>query len=202
MIFHHCVIADFFFFLVEVNFYLFIKYNTNVLMHTSYVGLFWVFWLNLLTVVKQTTTLATEQGALKQRILRRREDRNSCFLTEEAQMEAQVLLSAAITAARAVARWRGWKGCRPAACTNSDTDCNMHFSFQAVLEEGWDESTAPQPTNTRHADLLVTHTDFHTLVAGRHCRREVYLYEENEPQKIYPQHKKTEDCWCDSTRAS
>lgn len=48
-------------------------------------------------------------------------------------MEAQVLLSAAITAARAVAQWRG---CRPAACTNSDTDCNMHFSFQAVLEEG------------------------------------------------------------------
>lgn len=140
----------------------------------------------MLTVVKETITLATEQGALKQRILWRREDRNSCFLTEEAQMEAQVLLSAAIRAARAVAQWRECKGCRPATIT-------VHFSFQAALEEGWDESTAPQPTNTRQADLPVAHTDFHTLVAERHCCRDVYLYKEEEPQKIYPQVLKTAD---------
>lgn len=60
--------------------------------------------------VKETITMAAEQGAQKQRILGRREDRNSCFLTEEVQMEAQVLLSSAITAARAVAGWRGVEG--------------------------------------------------------------------------------------------
>lgn len=101
-----------------------------VLIHTSYVGPFWVW-----AVVKETITLATEQGALKQRILWRREDSNSCFLTEEAQMEAQVLLSAAITAARATARWQGWKGCRPAARTNSNTDCTI--TFTSLFRQRW-----------------------------------------------------------------
>lgn len=122
MIFHHCYCGLFFIFFanVEVNFLAFHQIRHQSVKYyykTSYVGPFWV-----LGAVKETITLATEQGAMKQRILWRREDRNSCFLTEEAQMEAQVLLSAAITAARAVAQRRGWKGCCPAARTNSDTD--------------------------------------------------------------------------------
>lgn len=76
---------------------------------------------------------------------------------------------------------------------------NVHFSFQAVLEEGWDESTAPQPTNTRQADLLVTHTDFHLLVAGRSCHRQKFTCMTKENHR---RAKKTEDSWCDSPCAS
>lgn len=68
--------------------------------------------------VNETIILATEQGAQKKRFRGRREERNSCFLTEEAQMEARVLLSTTITTAL---RW-GWRESRPAARTNTDTD--------------------------------------------------------------------------------
>lgn len=138
--------------------------------------------------VKETITMVAEQGAQKQRILGRREDRNSCFLTEEVQMEAQVLLSAAITAARAVAGWWGWRGRHPAALANTRYwlyHTNTHFSFRAVLEEGWDESTAPQPTDTRRADLLVTHTFTHSLLEGTTVENYTCM-RKKQPEKIYP----------------
>lgn len=127
--------------------------------------------------VNETIILATEQGAQKKRFLGRREERNSCFLTEEAQMEARVLLSATITTA---VGWGGWRGCRPAARANTDTDCTTR-THTSLFKQCWRRvEMRAQPLSQLPRDKLTyndTHTHtFDTLVAGRHCCKELYLY--------------------------
>lgn len=159
--------------------------------------------------VNETITLAPEQGAQKKRILGRREERNSCFLTEEAQMEAQVLLSTTITAARAVARRWGWRECRPAARTYTDTECTT-WTHTSLFRQHWRRvEMRAQPLSQPTRDKLAyydTHSFTHT-----YCWKErvisVWKRWEDLPkigakcQKRRHQ-KKTEDCWCDPTHAS
>lgn len=116
--------------------------------------------------------MVIKQGVQKQRIMGRREEgleqvmqggkdarrggvaaghRHSWFLTEEAQMETQVLLPAAVCYHRNQFCCLASPGTAVLqhAKTHSHKLTNTHFSFeqqwQAEEEEGSDESTAPQP---------------------------------------------------------
>lgn len=155
--------------------------------------------------VNETIILATEQGAQKKRFLGRREERNSCFLTEEAQMEAQVLLSATITTARAVAWQWGWRECRPAARTNTDTDCTTR-THTSLFKQCWRRvEMRAQPLSQLPRDKL-TYNDTHTLfthsllegTAAKSCTCMEKMREDlPKPQakcRKWKQQKKTEDC--------
>lgn len=97
--------------------------------------------------------------------------RHSWFLTEEAQMEAQVLLPAAVYC------YHSSQCCclaspGAAALQHSHTPplycTNTHFSFQLRWQAcsaggGFRSEHSPLVRATRQADLLVTHTFSHTL---------------------------------------
>lgn len=133
--------------------------------------------------------------------------RHSWFLTEEAQMEVQVLLPAAVCC------YHSSQHCcsdspGAAASQHSQTPtlhCTYtHFFFQllwqAVQEEGFRWEHSPSARATRQADLLVKHTHSHAHSAGKDwASGELHKWNRKKEGKMFkqqvPSTVKESVCW-------